>query len=350
MRRGLLATLAGLTLALSSGVAASPADAATQIIVTPTHTQGWTTADTSDGGTVEFVADPSAPGFPNQGALELTTPLTPTTAHAQYLHAANTPLADVGELSYYTRQISPPGPVADPSYQLVTYLLGGTAGFTTLVFEPYQGGLGPVVNNVWQSWDVDQGRFWSTRTVTCSNGTIIGTPGGPAVYTLAAISAMCPDARVAAFGVNIGSNNPGYVVRTDLVDFNGVVYNFEPDTKPGCSGSTGQGGFYDRGNHHGDFKFHTCKNGHDNSEDSFSSTDRGDGSDFQSSSISSAVIDQGANTITITGIGSSTGGLPMAFTLVALATSATTPGWVSMTFADGYMTAGDLVSGAITIE
>jgi hypothetical protein len=30
------------------------------------------------------------------------------------------------------------------------------------------------------------------------------------------------------YGVNIGSNNPGYIVRTDLFDFNGTVYDFEP--------------------------------------------------------------------------------------------------------------------------
>ena len=39
---------------------------------------------------------------------------------------------------------------------------------------------------------------------------------------------MCPDAVVVQFGVNVGSNNPGYVVRTDLFNFNGTVYDFEP--------------------------------------------------------------------------------------------------------------------------
>jgi len=41
---------------------------------------------------------------------------------------------------------------------------------------------------------------------------------------------MCPNAVVAGFGVNIGSNNPSYNVLTDLVNFNGDVYDFEPDS------------------------------------------------------------------------------------------------------------------------
>jgi hypothetical protein len=218
--------IAGCITAVSLILGVSAAMAATVVVVTPTNTQGWSTADTRPGGEVNFVVDATAPR--GVGALQLKTDLT-TTAKAQYLHDANTPLAAVTELSYSTKQNTPPGPVADPSYQLVTFLNGGTAGFTTLVFEPYQNPLqGPIVPGAWQQWDVDAGLFWSTRTVTCSNGTILGTPGGPASYTLAQISAACPNAVVAGFGVNIGSNNPGYDVETDLVDFNGTTYDFEP--------------------------------------------------------------------------------------------------------------------------
>jgi hypothetical protein len=213
-------------LAVGLVVGITAAGAATIVVVTPTNTQGWSTADTRPGGEVNFVVDATAPR--GAGALQLKTDLT-LTAKAQYLHEANTPLAQVTELSYYTKQITPPGLVADPSYQLITFLNGGTAGFTTLVFEPYQNPTqGPIVNNVWQDWDVDAGLFWSTRTVTCSNGTVLGTPGGPAAYTLAQIRTMCPNALVAGFGVNIGTNNPGYDVYTDLVQFNDTIYDFEP--------------------------------------------------------------------------------------------------------------------------
>ncbi len=209
--------------------------AATTVVVTPTNTQGWSTEDTRPGGAVNFVADASAPG--GSGALQLTTDAT-TAAKAQFLHAANTALADVNELSYYTKQNSASFAGGAPSYQVVVFLTG-TAGFSTLVFEPYQNPLqGPVVTNVWQQWDVDAGLFWSTRTVTCPNGTVLGTPGGPATYTLSAIQALCPNAVVIGFGVNIGTFNPGYDVETDLFNFNGTTYDFEltnePENKDEC--------------------------------------------------------------------------------------------------------------------
>jgi len=206
--------------------------AATTVVVTPTNTQGWSTADASPGGAVNYVVDASTPS--GAGALQLTTDAS-ATAKEQYLHATNTSLSTVTDLSYYTKQNAPAGLVADPSYQVVTCLNGapvGTScpGFTTLVFEPYQGGEGPIVTGTWQKWDVNSGLFWSTRTVTCSNGTIAGSPGGPAVYTLTQIKTACPNAVVAAFGVDVGSNNPGYNVETDLVNFNGTTYDFEPFT------------------------------------------------------------------------------------------------------------------------
>lgn len=217
----LIAAIAAATLLLVVVAAAS-----TVVVTPPVNSQGWSTNDTNAGGTVDFVVDPTAPA--GVGALQLTTDAS-TTAKAQYFHGTNTPLANVTELSYYTRQVSASFVGGDPAYQLITFLNGGTAGFTTLVFEPYQNPqLGPVIPNLWQSWDVDSGLFWSTRTVTCSNGTIVGTAGGPATYTLNDIKTICPNAVVAAFGVNIGSNNPLYNVYTDLVDFNGTTYDFEP--------------------------------------------------------------------------------------------------------------------------
>ena len=81
----------------------------------------------------------------------------------------------------------------------------------------------------------------ATKTVVCSNGTVAGTPGGPAVYTLAAIVALCPNANVAGFGVNIGSNNPGYVVRTDGFQFNSRVYDFQLTNDEGDGGDSQDG-------------------------------------------------------------------------------------------------------------
>jgi hypothetical protein len=222
-------------------VGASSVLADTTVVVTPANQQGWSTADTRAGGTVTFVSDPSSP-FP-PAALQLTTDAT-TTAKAQYLHAANTPLSAVTEAGYYTKNMSV-SPIADPSYQLVMCLNGTTTcGFTTLVFEPYQNPQqGTIVANVWQQWDVASGLFWSTHTISCSNGTVLGSSGGPAIYTIGQINSLCPNAVVIGFGVNIGSNNPSYMVRTDGFNFNGTTYDFQLTNTPSSKDQCKDGGF-----------------------------------------------------------------------------------------------------------
>jgi hypothetical protein len=237
-------TISALALTLSGGMALAlsvinPAGAATgtQVIVTPSNEQGWTStppgADTRPGGTVAIVSDATAPGSPSLGAVQLTTNAT-TAAKAQYMHAANTALADVTELSYSTKQNSASFPQGQASYQLVVCLNGAPTattcpGFTTMVYEPYQGGQGVVLSNTWQSWDIaDNGLMWSSRAVTCSNGAVVAGAGGPAIYTLSQLKTMCPDAVAVGFGVNVGTFNPSYDVEADLVNFNGTTYNFEP--------------------------------------------------------------------------------------------------------------------------
>jgi hypothetical protein len=224
---GTMLAIAGLGTAVALPLAAKAAPSS-QVVVTPTNTQGWSTKDTRPGGAVNFIQDNTAPGNPHNGALQLTTDAT-TTAKAQFLHDANTPLASVNELSYSTKQNSASFAEGEASYQLPVNLTG-TGGFTTLVYEPYYNGT--AVPGQWQSWDVDQGLFWSSRTVACSNGTVLGSPGGPASYTLSQINSLCPNAVVVGFGVNVGSGNPAYNVEADLVNFNGTTYNFEPFQSP----------------------------------------------------------------------------------------------------------------------
>jgi len=219
---------AGLVAAVSMPFAAHAV--ATQVVVTPSNMQGWTTDDTRPGGAVNFVADPTAPGTPHTGALQLTTDAT-TTSKAQYMHAANIPLANVTELSYATKQNSAPFDQAAASYQLPVCLGGvsGTTcnGFTTLVYEPYENGT--VTQGNWQTWNVANGQFWSSRTATDgASCNLTAGAGGAPFYTLANLKTNCPNATVVGFGVNIGSNNPSYNVETDLVNFNGTTYNFEP--------------------------------------------------------------------------------------------------------------------------
>jgi hypothetical protein len=178
---------------------------------------------------VNYVTDSTAPGDPHIGALQLTTNST-TAAKAQYLHAVNDSIANVNSLSYQTKQNSASFPQGDPSYQLLVDVNGSTAGgFTTFVFEPYENtDQGVVTPGVWQSWDVDAGQLWSSRDVTCSSGSFNAGAGGPPFYTLSQIKSECPEAVVVGFGVNVGTFNPSYDVETDLVNYNGTVYNFEP--------------------------------------------------------------------------------------------------------------------------
>jgi hypothetical protein len=54
---------------------------------------------------------------------------------------------------------------------------------------------------------------------------------------------MCPNAVVVGFGVNIGTNNPGYFVRTDGFDFNGTIYDFQLTNTPTSKDQCKDGGF-----------------------------------------------------------------------------------------------------------
>ena len=229
-----------LSLLFMSAVLSANASAQTTVIVTASNPQGFRTIATTGTGTVTFVTDANAPA--GAGALQLTTP--DATAKADFFRATSTLLTDVTELSYFTEQQSGSPSIADPAYQLRVCLnglnamgnacnpsLAGGTSFSTLVFEPYlnpgNNGNATIVPDVYQQYDVDAGLFYSTRTVECSGGTLVGSQGSP-LYTLAEIKAACPATLVFDFGVNIGSNNAGYVVRTDLLRFNDMIFNFEP--------------------------------------------------------------------------------------------------------------------------
>ena len=110
MKRMLIAVFVAAAAATSFALVATET-----LIVTSTNTRGWSTADTRPGGTVGFVLDASAPA--GTGALQLTTNAL-TTAKAQYMHASTTPLADVTDLSYSSKQNSAAFSGGAPSYRL----------------------------------------------------------------------------------------------------------------------------------------------------------------------------------------------------------------------------------------
>ena len=220
----------GATIAMAAIM--KPASALSEVIVTPSNTQGWSTADTNSGGTVSFAFDTTAPGSPHVGALKLTTDAS-NPSRAQYVHTANIALSSVTELSYQTKQNSASFPAGLPSYQLVLDTDGdltNSTGFTTMVYEPYNNfGNAAVHNGQWQSWDVAAGTFWSSRNVAAenANGGLTAGAGGAPFYSLASLKAKYPNAVVTAYGINVGTYNPSYNVEADLFNFNGTTYNFE---------------------------------------------------------------------------------------------------------------------------
>lgn len=125
----------------------------------------------------------------------------------------------------------------------------------------------------------------------------------------------------------------------------------------GCSESDGQGDFEDQQGQHGNVQMDndSCEesgnggNGDSDQGDRVDSSNRGDGKDFHSTSIESSNFDAVANTVTITGLGTSNG-IPVAFTLVALETGIASPGWVSLVFSDGYAIEGNLLNGSIALH
>jgi hypothetical protein len=226
----------GLSLGL---IAPLGAHAATTVTVTPSDTMGWAQKDSTAGGSTAYVADSTTPF--GDSALQLKTDDT-NAAKADYFKSADDmPLKDVTEFAYSTKQIAASSPAGDASFQLAIDTNGaapdvpGVSGFTTLVYEPYwqndqSPDAAPVVANTWQTWDVDQGVFWSSNSV---GGMTAGSGGSP-FYTLAQVEQMNPDATLQSYGVNVGSYNPSYTINVDGVVFNGTTYDFElvaPDTQ-----------------------------------------------------------------------------------------------------------------------
>jgi hypothetical protein len=236
------------TMALSSVVLA-----ADRVVVTP-GSGGWGPDDNQAGsGQIRFTTDYGDPTGPGTGSVELSTAFGDVTGKAGlYNHSMfGTPIADVVTLGYWTFQpvTSPPNPaIAAASYQFQVDVNGpAPSGFTTFVFEPYQNpDQGAVTADVWQQWDVDDGLFWSTRiNLDPAAATCITTAdfGGPATYTLSDIQTRCPNAVVFGIGFNIGSNNPGWTVAVDEMEFNDTAWDFEVTNEPGDADECKGGGW-----------------------------------------------------------------------------------------------------------
>lgn len=218
---------AGSLAAVAALLVAPSAFAASTVVVTPTDTKGWAQDDTRIGGSTTFVSDSTSPW--QDGALQLSTDDT-NTAKADYWHSAEgTKLSEVTDLSYATKKLTASSVSGTASYQLAMDVDGDGTWDTNLVYEPYWQEGATVTEGQWQTWDVDSGLFWSSKTT--SDGKLVGAAGGPATYSLADVKGLYNDAVVMAFGVNVGSYNPAYTINVDGVKFNDTTYDFEKTAK-----------------------------------------------------------------------------------------------------------------------
>ena len=200
--------------------------AADPVTVTPVDTQGWSTAETRNTGSVTYTSEYGAPTGFGHSALKLDTPAG--NDKAQYAHSADKALLnEINDISYYAYRSSASTTIAGqaPAVNLTIDFNGAAdGGFATLVYEPiYQtGGAAAVHNDEWQKWTADGSSiWWSTKVM----------PGVTNAFTsyvsLADIQAANPDATVTDVRLNQGSGNAGLVSGVDGLTFNGTTYNFE---------------------------------------------------------------------------------------------------------------------------
>lgn len=200
-------------------------------VVVRQNENAWLASNAAKG-TSSYVLDATAPyGY---GALQMSTPSGNNNSKSTRTRtlSPNVKLSDITTLNYWTKQVTASNPAQTTSLQLTVNGLTGTNRSTTLVFEPYWNVAGHagtsqnLPNGVWQQWNVRDGVFWSTKTYTTA-GLVYGAGGSP-FYTLAQVIANNPNAKVTSIVVNIGTSNPGNVSLVDGVNFNGIVYDFEP--------------------------------------------------------------------------------------------------------------------------
>lgn len=226
------------TLALGAGLAACSDDAGpacTPITIqtgvpTSTPVPGWYSADTRANGTVAMSTEFGTPEGLTCDAVKLTTgeatgsPLQDKAQLFSFAEAGTT-LASINAVKYWAyRSSSSPAIVADPealhpATLALNVQINGTSvpgNFATLVYEPYNqsGGTDAILNDTWQEWDAAAGLWWSTKN------------GQSNLLTWAEVKALYPDATIAGYGFNLGSNNPGLIVAGDGLTFGETTTDF----------------------------------------------------------------------------------------------------------------------------
>ena len=136
----------------------------------------------------------------------------------------------------------------------------------------------------------------------------------------------------------------------NLVDV-APAYDFNPSapTPPFqiCHESDGDGNVNGRNSGTAHFHFDRDRCEGDGDGESVDEQDPGSATDFRSTSITAAIFDDIARTLTITGAGTNAGRL-VGFTMVGIDNGAL-PGVFSLALTDGYAITGSLLSGSIQL-
>src|SRR3989442_274419 len=286
---------------------------------------------TATAGGVHY--SPPPPGDPDDWSIKLQIPKTDVPypfANAILHNFAGPPPATAPSFDFLSNIAGPSG----GSPRLVMCFSGAPSCYNKMELRPLAW-----VANLWTTVD-GNGPNWDNRGAGCPT------------YGLTYTEALACHAGQTVLDVHISTDSSwlatvpptGYIHYIDNIHY-GSAFITSPAS--GCQESDGNGDFEgDHGKGHFSMDNDGCMDG---DQDQVSSSDRGDGRDFQSSQITTSTFDPMANTVTITGVGTS-GGVPVAFTFVALETGLTTPGWVSFAFSDGYTNAGTLVNGSVLLH
>ena len=263
----------------------------------------------------------------------------------------------------------PPDPNFDPNlpggaYWSVHFSYAGTA------YEAQASGTANAATIRYTAGKDDGNEADAAANNTQITGAFNSGPNGTIVFKIAPLS-LVGSPPAGAHLTNTFANTHGAVAPPAVLG--GVYYTAAADRAPdtgsgadyvvsqvctaGGGGGGGGGGCHeadgsgdDQGNNGGSAHFQSDEDScEDNAPSGEQFSDPGSGQDFRSTEVQSVQFDDSIGTMTVYGLGTSSG-VPVSFVIVEQATTATTPGFYSIALSDGYQNAANLLSGTISLS
>lgn len=198
---------------LTAAVVAQPVQATGRCpVVTHLNDDGVTLTGTAS---IELVA----------AGVVVSTPDNPAKAKWTKTLATPVKMSAVTALAYQTHKLDGTGDIpagndaALPAYHVVLDVDDDGDADATLVFEPYYQIVGNPARGMTQTWNVLEGKFWTSTSIPGLPAEGGGSYAGN--KTWADISTANPEARVVGFGWGQGTYNAGTVARLNHVKFAG---------------------------------------------------------------------------------------------------------------------------------